>query len=114
MAVLMIMATIPRVLHLGALVVAHKVHAATLVASHRLAHRIAFLRKLGKRTSAFVMASAIAWFACSMALQGLLDLPRHLGILWQGACFMARTVVVALLMASFERLQHLTLRLERL
>merc|ERR1712032_1321010 len=110
--VIMIFVAVPRVLHLRALVVAHEVHAATLVASHRLAHRIAFLRKLGKRTSACAMASAIVCFACSVALQGILDLVRHRGILWQGASLVARVVVVALLVASLERLQHRTLRLE--
>jgi len=110
--VIMIFVTVQHIFHLRALVMAHEVHTATLVASHRFAHRIALLRKLYKRTSACVMASAIAWFACSVALQDILDLVRHLGILWQGASFMARVVMVALLMASFERLQHLTLCLE--
>merc|ERR1712222_283087 len=110
--VIMILATVPHVAHLGALMVARGVHAAALVASLHLTHRIALLRKLAERTSACMMAFAIAWFACSVALQDILDLVRHLGVLWQGASFMARVVMVALLMASFERLQHLTLCLQ--
>jgi len=110
--VIMIFVTVQHVLYLGALVMAHEVHTATPVTCHRFVHRSALLGKLDERTSACVMASAIAWFACSVALQDILDLARHLGILWQGASFMARMVVVAFLMASFERLQHLALCLE--
>jgi len=61
--VIMILATVPHVAHLGALMVARGVHAAALVASLHLTHRIALLRKLAERTSACMMAFVIAWFA---------------------------------------------------